>query len=167
MGGEPATSRVRESLGSVPPAVPPTFNNQTLRQIVHTSIGGKQVRVRLSNLFGTGDLLVGAARIGLRSGDAQILPNTNKVLTFSGRSAVTIPAGALVISDPVTLPVPALGDLSVSIYLPNSVSGYDAAHGGLADQLHPEWRSDRGEESDGGFHLPVLLLPDQRGSLRS
>ena len=38
----------------VPPAASPTFNNQTLRQIVHTSIGGKQVRVRLSNLFGTG-----------------------------------------------------------------------------------------------------------------
>lgn len=117
--------------GVVPPAVSPTFNNQTLRQIVHTSIGGKQVRVRLSNLFGTGDLLVGAACVGLRSGDAQILPNTNKVLTFSGRSAVTIPAGALVVSDPVTLPVPPLGDLSISIYLPNSVTGATQHTAGL------------------------------------
>jgi lysophospholipase L1-like esterase len=106
-----------------PGLTPPNFNNQTLLQIVHTSIGGNKVRVRLSNLFATDVLDVGAAHVGLRGAAAQIVPGTNKVLTFSGRTSVTIPPGALVVSDPVALEVPALGDLSISIYLPTSTTG--------------------------------------------
>jgi hypothetical protein len=45
----------------------PGFTNQTVRMIVHTSVGGGEVRVRLSNLFGTDSLVIGAAHIALRS----------------------------------------------------------------------------------------------------
>ena len=97
---------------------PVEFNGQTIRQIVHVSIGGTRVRVRLSNAYGTDSLQIGAARVGLRSTGASIVAGSNRVLTFNGSESTTIPAGALVISDPVNLRVPASGDLAVSIYVP-------------------------------------------------
>jgi lysophospholipase L1-like esterase len=99
------------------------FNNQTLRQIVHLSIGGRLVRVRLSNAFGTRPLAVGSAHIALRSAGAAIKPGSDRTLTFGGAKSTTIWPGALVVSDPVELDVPALGDLAVSIYLPGDVPG--------------------------------------------
>ena len=97
------------------------FNNQTLRQIVHTSVGGREVRVRLST-FGSNALVIGAAHIALRSGSAgsTIVPNSDRVLTFGGKPSITIPPGALVLSDPVGLEVPALGDLAISIFAPEN-----------------------------------------------
>jgi lysophospholipase L1-like esterase len=94
------------------------YEDQTLRLIVHTSVGGSQVRVRISNTFGSESLTIGAARVALRDRGARIVPNTDRALSFSGRSSIDVPAGALVISDPVHLQVPALSDLAVSIYLP-------------------------------------------------
>jgi lysophospholipase L1-like esterase len=94
------------------------FDNQTVRQIVRTSIGGDQVRVRLANTFGDIPLVIGAARLALRDSGERIDPASDQVLTFSGRSSITIPPGALAISDPVDLTVPALGELAVSMYFP-------------------------------------------------
>ena len=97
----------------------PGFDNQTLRQIVHTSIGGSRVRVRLST-FGAGALHIGAARIALRATGSAIVPGTDRALTFGGLSAVMIPPGAVVLSDPVALDVPPLADLAVSMFVPGS-----------------------------------------------
>ena len=101
--------------------VPAQFDNQTVRQIVHTSIGGKVVRVRLSNEFGTTPLVVDAAQIALQlpGGGASIVPGSGRTLTFGGRAAVTIPPGAPAVSDPVAMDVPALTNLAVSIHLPS------------------------------------------------
>ena len=96
----------------------PSFTNQTLRLIVHTSIGGSEVRVRLSNSFGTDSLVVGAAHIALRSKGAEILEGSDRALTFGGAASVTIPPGALAVSDSAKLDVPQLSDLAVTIYLP-------------------------------------------------
>jgi lysophospholipase L1-like esterase len=98
----------------------PEFTNQTLRLIVHTSVGGDEVRVRISNTFGTAPLVIGAARVALRRSGASIVPETDQALTFSRQSSITVPAEALVLSDPVKLHVPPLSDLAVSIYLPNA-----------------------------------------------
>ena len=97
------------------------FNNQTLRQIVHTSVGGDRARVRLANTFGTVPLLVGAAHIALRDTGAAIEPGSDRALSFGGASSILIQAGAQVLSDPVNLNVPADGDLAISIYLPDAV----------------------------------------------
>ena len=96
---------------------PLELNGQTVRQIVHVSIGGARVRVRLSNAYGADSLLIGAARVGLRSTGASIVAGSDRVLTFNGSESTTIPAGALAFSDPVTLRVPDRGDLAVSIYV--------------------------------------------------
>src|SRR5262245_1600494 len=55
------------------PAKPPSFDNQTLRQFVHTSIGGERVRVVLTNAFGTRALSVGGAHVSLRDKGASIV----------------------------------------------------------------------------------------------
>jgi lysophospholipase L1-like esterase len=98
------------------------FNNQTLRQIVRTSIGGDRVRVVLTNTFGTAPLAIGAARISLRDKEAAIVPKSDRVLTFGGTATVSIPAGAAMVSDPVSLAVPPLSDLAVDIYLPGDTA---------------------------------------------
>ena len=95
------------------------FTNQTLRQIVHTSVGGSQARVRLST-FGADALVIGSAHIALRDAGAAIVPGSDRTLTFGGQPSISIPPGALVLSDPVELDVPALGDLAVSIFVPGS-----------------------------------------------
>src|SRR5579872_5025718 len=94
------------------------FSGQTVRQIVHASIGGSQVRVRLSNAFGKQPMNVGAARIALRSLGVQIIPGSDCALTFNGQSSVTIPPGGLVVSDPAGLSIPPRKDLAVSFYFP-------------------------------------------------
>ncbi len=99
------------------------YHQQTLREIVHTSIGGDTVRVRLSNAYGKQTVEIGAVHIALRAKGAGIVPGSDRALTFGGRAAVAIPANAPVISDPVKLSVPARGDLAISIYVPGSAMG--------------------------------------------
>jgi lysophospholipase L1-like esterase len=96
------------------------FSNETLRLIVHTSVGGEQVRVTISNAFGAGPLAIGAAHIARRDHDAVIAASTDRALSFGGRPSFTIPPGALALSDPVALHVAPLSDVAVSLYLPGT-----------------------------------------------
>ena len=98
------------------------FSNQTLRQIVRVSPGGERVRVVLSNSYGMAPLAIGAAHVALRDRDAAIVAQSNRMLTFSGSATATIPSGALLVSDPVSLSVPALADLAIDIYLPGDTA---------------------------------------------
>jgi lysophospholipase L1-like esterase len=95
------------------------FNNQTLRQNVHISVGGPRVRVRLST-FGASGVVIGAAHVAVLATAASIVPGSDRTLTFGGTPSVTIPPGALVVSDPVELNVPDLSDLAVSIFVPEN-----------------------------------------------
>jgi lysophospholipase L1-like esterase len=108
--------------------------NQTLMMIARVSIGGRQPRVRFSNAYGLHKLRIGAARVGLRSGGAEIVEGSARPLTFGGSESIDIPAGALVVSDPVDLDVPALSDVAIRLYLPDPVpaafqiTGHGNAH---------------------------------------
>jgi lysophospholipase L1-like esterase len=115
-----------------PPVAPPPgqtygpqpfvhVTNQTLRQIVHTSVGGSRVRVMFSNAFGTAPLTIGAAHVALRDRDDAIQAG-GRALTFSGRPTMTIPANAVAYSDPVTFAVPPLADLAIDLYLPGTTN---------------------------------------------
>ena len=107
------------------------FSGQTLREIVHTSVGGRQVRVWLSNRFGTEPLHIGAAHIALSAmgnisgsdaatvNESAIQSGSDRTLTFQHLASVVIPPGAEVVSDPIPLHVPALSDIAVSIYFPD------------------------------------------------
>ncbi|MEV6302292.1 GDSL-type esterase/lipase family protein [Actinoplanes sp. NPDC051861] len=105
-----------------------TFKQQTLRQIVHTSIGGGSARIRLSNVHGTGPLTVTSANLARPARGSAVAPATVRPLTFLGAASVTIPAGDAVVSDEVTFPVPADGDVAVSLYVPGE-TGPSTGHG--------------------------------------
>src|SRR6185312_5851177 len=90
----------------------------TFREIVHVSLGGPAVRIIVSNEFGLDPLTVGAANIALSAGGGEINPDSASTLTFGGRASVTIPPGALAVSDPANLKVPAFADLAVSLFVP-------------------------------------------------
>jgi lysophospholipase L1-like esterase len=96
------------------------LHGATLRQIVHLSVGGSELRVHLSNAFGTTSLRIDSVHIARPPSPSsdQIDVTTDKALTFGGNSEVVIPAGAEYISDPVDYPVGALSNLAISFYLP-------------------------------------------------
>jgi formylglycine-generating enzyme required for sulfatase activity/lysophospholipase L1-like esterase len=95
-----------------------SFQNQTLRLIVHSSTGGKKVRIRISNTFGNQPLLIGKAHIARRTAGADIDPTTDRTVMFQGRPSIQVPARSMVVSDPVNLDIPPLSDLAISLYLP-------------------------------------------------
>jgi len=101
---------------------PERFRDETLRLIVHTSVGGDRVRVRISNTFGNEPLAIGALHIAQRKRDAGIVEGTDRPLTFRGQASFTIPPGGMIVSDLVSLRVPPLSDLAVSFYLPVATS---------------------------------------------
>jgi len=107
-------------------APPVTLTNQTIRQIVHTSIGGSRIRVVLSNAFGTAPIDIGAAHVALRDKDNTIAAASAKPLTVGGSDSFIILAGATAVSDPVDLMLPPLSDLVIDLYVPKDL-GLDAS----------------------------------------
>lgn len=95
-------------------------SDQTVRDVVFTSVAGDRARVRLSNTFGTGPLTVGGASIAIAESGAQARAGTLRPLTFGGARGVTIPPGAEALSDAVAMDVPALQDLLVSVFVPGA-----------------------------------------------
>jgi lysophospholipase L1-like esterase len=104
----------------VPTNIPRNLWNQTIRQTVRASIGGKQVRVVFTNEYGTQPLLIGAAHVALADKGAAIVAGSDRKLTFGGKDSVEIPPGAPAISDPVALDVAPLTKLSVSLFVPRT-----------------------------------------------
>jgi lysophospholipase L1-like esterase len=107
--------------------VPATLKDQTVRMIAHASLGGRRVRVALSNALEKPTLRVGAAHVALRANGPAIVPATDHTLTFGGRTSTNVPPGTMVVSDPVDLAVPALTDVAVSLYLPED-TGMPTVH---------------------------------------
>ena len=112
----PASPEAGEAAAGLPFGAPVRLADQTLRQVVRTSIAGTEVRVTVSNVFGSEPLAIGAAHVALRDEGSRI--GDGAPLTFGGKASVTIEGGSTVLSDPVELEVPALGDLAVDLYLP-------------------------------------------------
>ena len=111
----------------------PHLRDATVRQTVLVSVGGQQVRVRLSNVYGSTPLTITAASVAPAADAARdhtaIDPTHSHALHFGGKPTLTIPAGATALSDPVALPVTALSSLVVSLYFHNdsAIADYHAA----------------------------------------
>jgi len=110
------------------------FNDQTVRNVIFTSVGGSELRVRLSNTFGTSVLQVGGVSVGVVLTGAQLVPGTTHMVTFGGHSSVTLPVGAEAFSDPLSMTVSPLEVLAVSLYLP--VATGQATYHGSAQQTN-------------------------------
>src|ERR1051325_6984816 len=94
--------------GNLPPA---PLANSTLRQFVRTTLGGKLIRVRLSNAYGTNSVTVNVAHVALSAGsgspgNGNINAATDTALTFRGAHAVGIPPGEVVLADPFQFDLP-------------------------------------------------------------
>ena len=98
---------------ALPTGTPPLLDHQTLRQVVRLSLGGRRVRLQLSNEYGREPLVIGAAQVAPAAA-----PGRGRVVRFGGQAGIVVPPGASVQSDPVDLKVAALAPLAVSLYLP-------------------------------------------------
>jgi lysophospholipase L1-like esterase len=110
---------------------PTVFSNQTIREIVHITIGGSSVRIRLSNTFGTRAIRLDAVFIGLQKATLQkmgpqeaglqkdgaaLVPRSNHEVTFGGSRSIAIPEGAEVLSDPIPFTVGSEQNLAISLF---------------------------------------------------
>jgi lysophospholipase L1-like esterase len=131
--------------GNMPP--PPftqdglVMADTTLRQTVRVTVGGPNLRLRFSNAFGGTALPITAASVALpaggRAGVAAIEPGSARPVTFHGRTATTVPVGALVVSDPLAFPVAARTNLTVTLYLRNGQASNDiTSHPGSRTTSH-------------------------------
>jgi lysophospholipase L1-like esterase len=107
--------------GNLPPA---PLANSTLRQFVHVTLGGKQLRAQFSNAYGTNSVTMNSVHVALAAGtgsagSGNINTATDKALTFRGAPSATIPPGEVVLSDPFAYDLPPLTNLAVSIYFGN------------------------------------------------
>ena len=113
---------------NLPPA--PGLSDSTLRQIVHVSMGGTQLRVRFSNAFGSSPVEITAAAVATAGDRGAIHPDSSQSLSFGGRPAVTIAPGALAVSDPVGFELAPLADLAVTMHfgqVSRDVTGHPGA----------------------------------------
>jgi lysophospholipase L1-like esterase len=117
--------------GNQPPA---SLSNGVIRQITHVSIGGGQLRVQFSNLFGNGSATIKSAHIAICKAtplvDSTIDTTTDTALAFSGTASVTIAQGKEVWSDPVSFTVPPLGNVTITTAfgtVPSQVTGHSGS----------------------------------------
>jgi lysophospholipase L1-like esterase len=97
-----------------------TIQNQTYRQIMYISQGGNQLRLRVSNIFGTHPLSITSMRIAKSLGGASIDTSTDTAVSFGGQTATTVPIGQEIYSDTVNLAVDSNSTLAVSTFVAGS-----------------------------------------------
>jgi len=159
-GPEPADPDPKEPVLSL--------EDQTVRERVRLSIGGAQVRIRLSNEYGSSPLLVGSVTVAVPNDPASVRTGSIRAVTFGGRNSVTIPAGAPALSDPVAFPVAYGAEISLSLYFPKRVatptwhqlSLKRAVVSPRGDHTHEE-KIQGGTESLSSILVTAVLVPAQ------
>ncbi len=114
--------------GNMPPA---SLSDSVLRQVVHVSLGGRQLRVLFSNLSGNGPVTINSAHIAVCNAtpavNSTIDTATDKALTFSAAASVTIAQGTEIWSDPIDFTIAALGNISITTAfgsVPSTLTGH-------------------------------------------
>jgi lysophospholipase L1-like esterase len=144
------------------------LEDQTVRERVRVSIGGTQISIRLSNEYGAAPLLVGSATVAVPNGPTSVEPGSIQAVTFAGHHAITIPAGAPVLSDPVAFPVTAGAEISISLYFPQRVATptlhWLALKRAIVSQRGDHTRAENIEgtaESQSSILVSAVLVPAQ------
>jgi lysophospholipase L1-like esterase len=108
--------------GALPAPMPMAFANQSIRQVMHLSLGGTNARVRFSNLFGAEPLVLTGAHIARAGAEPSAIDAaTDTELRFAGNASVTIPPGQEQWSDPSTLQVTSAEDVAITLFVSGSV----------------------------------------------
>ncbi|GAA2313992.1 SGNH/GDSL hydrolase family protein [Streptomyces violaceusniger] len=116
------------------------------RMVVHTSVGGSDLRIRLSNAFGDGPLTLDSSYVGVQKSGAELKRGSNRRLTFGGGHTVTIPAGEVAFSDALPGSLPAATNLVVSLHTPDA-AGPATGHGMAMQTSYTSQGDHTGEES--------------------
>jgi lysophospholipase L1-like esterase len=98
--------------------VPPDLKDRTVRMVIRTAIGGSRFRVNLSSSLGRPPVKVGSAHVAVYKNSGSIVPETDHVITFNGKTSCTLLPGVLLLSDPVEMKLPPFTDLAISLYFP-------------------------------------------------
>jgi lysophospholipase L1-like esterase len=111
-----------------------SLSKAVLRQVTHVSLGGSQLRVQLSNLFGDGPVVIDAVHVALCKAkpavDSSIDTTTDRALTFAGQASVTIPAGQELWSDPLDFSLAPLSNVTITAAfgnVPSQVVGHSGS----------------------------------------
>lgn len=132
----------------------PSLHDQTVIQVVRLSAGGRRLRIRLSNEYGSAPLTIGEVRVAPLDGDGKPIEEAARQVTFSGSPQALIPAGAPLVSDPVDLPTGPLSRIRIGLYLPGETGPATAHFQALATaQISPP-----GDFADRPF-TPVATKP--------
>jgi lysophospholipase L1-like esterase len=89
---------------------------------MYTRLGGTAVRVKFTDRFATNPVVIGEAHVALRTGStgSDIVPSSDRRLTFNGDTNLTLAIGEERWSDPVDLVVTQHQEMAISVYLPQS-----------------------------------------------
>jgi lysophospholipase L1-like esterase len=144
------------------------LNNQTVRERLRITLGGKQIRIRLSNECSSTPLQVGRASVAMAQGPAGVAQDGLRAIKFGGQESILIRAGASTLSDPVDFPAKNGAEISVNLYLPKpvtSVTGHGLALRRAVISTTGDHTYDAaiegGKESDSSVFLSAVLVPAQ------
>jgi lysophospholipase L1-like esterase len=128
IGSWAASQQIPEPNNAVPLE---SLQNSTLRQIVHLSVGGSSIRVRVSNAFGMAPLHLLAVHVARPVSPAvsRIDPSSDRTVRFNEQADVLIPAGAEYTSDPLNYAVAAMSDLAITMQI-EAAPGQETSHPG-------------------------------------
>lgn len=145
--------------------------DRSYRLVVRTSVGGTDLRVRVSNAFGDRPLVIGSAYAGLHESGARLRPGSNRKLAFDGSVSVTLAPGEIRYSDPLPGRIAAMSDLAVSLYV-RDTGGPATGHGMALATSYATSGNHAAEERDGAyterlgswFYLDAVTVDADRGA---
>lgn len=147
-----------DTWAAAPADIGGVYSDTTVRNIVHTSVGGSGLRIRLSNAFGSGPATFDDVRVGDQSSGAATVPGTNRRVTFGGQTSVTIPKGAEALSDPLPGTVAPGTNLAVSVHW----AGFSGEATGHPDAQQANYASPPGDVA--GSDSASAFYPSTYGS---
>ncbi len=119
----PVTPPLLDNPGNLPLAMADSDpTNVTIRQLVRVVVAGKRIRLRFSNEGGSDTLSLGSVHVGAAGPDGSVVAGSDRIVTFGGNAAITIPASAPLLSDSIDLKVDALEKLVISLHIPGPFS---------------------------------------------
>ncbi|EST19062.1 GDSL family lipase [Streptomyces roseochromogenus subsp. oscitans DS 12.976] len=128
----------------------PSFDHETIRMVVHSSIAGSGARITLSNRYSTTPLVVGAVDVAVQASGGEATRGTIRNVTFGKSRHLTIPAGAEEVSDVVPISVSTGENLLVSLYVPGS-TGMSTWHSDAFDTTYIAYGNHTGDDGAAAF----------------
>ncbi|WP_369387075.1 SGNH/GDSL hydrolase family protein [Streptomyces sp. CG1] len=144
---------------------------RSYRLIVHTSVGGTGLRVRVTNAFGDRPLTLDGGYAGLCGRGAALRPGSDRRLTFGGAGTVTVPVGAVAWSDPLPGTWPAGTDLAVSLHTPDAAGpatghrlALQTSYTGQGDHTAEESARNWGRTTGSWWYLDAVSVRPSRAA---